>query len=115
MDTNEQLEKTLIILEKLANGINPIDDTILSIDNPINNVEITRALFFATSQLKELSKPSKKRKIFYIVESQLSKFEYDENGAYLTQIVHRLNNLIDIKQARRLSRPKMIGWLILVF
>ncbi len=112
MDKLEQLEKHINKLEKLANGINPIDDTILPLDSPINNVIVTRALFGVLEQLKSPYKSSAKRKYFYIEEDKLASYEFMPDGAYLSQIVEKLNNLIDENKVKRLSRIKMVNWLV---
>ncbi|MBR2870169.1 MAG: hypothetical protein IKB98_02145 [Clostridia bacterium] len=112
MEEKELLEKNLTILEKLANGINPIDDTLFPEDSPINNLEITRALYFALTKLKFANKTSSKKKSFYIEEDKLANFEFIQEGAYLSQIVEKLNQLIDDNKVRRLSRAKMVKWLV---
>ncbi len=112
MDKNEQFEKNLLILEKLANGINPIDDTPFPTDSPINNVDVTRAIFFALTQLKHPPKKTQKKKYFYIEEDALATFEFIPEGAYLTQLVEKLNSLIDVNRVKKLSRKKVIDWLI---
>ncbi len=112
MDKNEQLEKHLVILEKLSNGINPIDDTPFPIDSPINNVEIARALFFALSQLKSSSKTPARKKYFCIDENKLANYEFLPDGAYLSQIIEKLNDLIDEDKMKKLSRKKMVNWLV---
>lgn len=112
MEQHTLLEKTITILEKLANGVNPVDNTTLPIDNPINNVEITRALFFALTKLKSEPKSYSKKKHFYIEDDKLSNYEFVQNGAYLSQIVDNLNQLIDLDKMRKLSRTKMVKWLV---
>ena len=77
MVTNELVEKNMQILEKLANGINPIDDSILPADSIINNVEISRALFFALSELnsaKNSTSTKTAKKNFYVDPKLLENF-----------------------------------------
>ena len=112
MDKIEQLEQHITVLEKLANGINPIDDTLLPPDSLINNVKITRALFCVLEQLKANPKTNAKKKYFFIEEHKLETFEYMPDGAYLSQIVEKLNNLVDENKVKKLSRTKMVKWLI---
>ena len=115
MVTNELVEKNMQILEKLANGINPIDDSILPADSIINNVEISRALFFALSELnsaKNSTSTKTAKKNFYVDPKLLENFEFVEEGTYLTKIVEQLNTFVDTNTTRRLSRAKMVRWLI---
>ncbi len=112
MEQKEIIEKHLIILEELANGINPIDNTPFPEDSPINNVKISRALYFALTNLKNEIKTSSKKKYFHIEDENLTKYEFMQDGAYLSQIVENLNKLIDDNQVKKLSRNKMVKWLI---
>lgn len=112
MDKNEIFEKHFLVLEKLANGINPIDDSTLPTDSLINNVEVARALYFALSQLKTPTKTSVKKKNFYIEPDRLAEFEFLPEGAFLGNLIANLNKLIDIDQVKPLSRRIMVEWLV---
>ena len=112
MEPNAILEKNLEIIEKLANGMNPVDDTMLPEDSPINNIDVTRALYFALTSLKTEKKKASRRKDFYIEEDKLANFEFVQDGAYLSQIVEKLNQLIDVNKVKMLSRSKMVRWLV---
>lgn len=114
MEQNEIKEKYLKILEKLANGINPIDNTALPDDSPINNIEISRALYFALTNIKYETKTPLKKKYFYIEEDKLANYEFLQDGAYLSQIIENLNKLIDETKVRKLSRTKMVKWLVYI-
>jgi len=46
-------QKALEVIEALANGIDPTTGEVFSDDSPFQNVQVTRALFFALKELKE--------------------------------------------------------------
>ena len=41
----EKIERAKIYMDKLANGINPIDDSIIPDEDIINNVRLSRCFF----------------------------------------------------------------------
>ena len=52
-------QKTKVAIEwikKLANGINPIDGSVLSDKDVVNNVHISRCLFYVAELLEEVGK-----------------------------------------------------------
>lgn len=63
--TMDQNKVTVAIdwITKLANGINPIDGSILPDSDIVNNVHISRCLFFVSNLLEEMGrkKPSQQK------------------------------------------------------
>jgi hypothetical protein len=47
----EKLVTAKVWIEKLANGINPLNDELVKEDDLINNVHISRCLFYVTELL----------------------------------------------------------------
>ena len=47
----EKLATAKVWIEKLANGINPLNDELVKEDDLINNVHISRCLFYVTELL----------------------------------------------------------------
>ncbi len=50
----EKIEYAKSFIDKLANGINPIDDSQIKEDDMINNVRISRCLFFVSDVLRQV-------------------------------------------------------------
>ena len=44
----EKIERAKTYMDKLANGINPIDDTMAPDEDIINNVRLSRCFFFVS-------------------------------------------------------------------
>lgn len=54
MNENEILLKAKSYLDKLANGINPITNELASENDTINNIHISRCLFYVSDVLRNL-------------------------------------------------------------
>lgn len=68
----EKMQRAKMYIDKLANGINPIDDKQVSDEDAINNVRISRCLFYVSDILEQVISrknkkiKSKKRAVFFI-------------------------------------------------
>ena len=51
----EKLNSAKAWIEKLANGINPLNDELVKDDDLINNVHISRCLFYVSELLGEIN------------------------------------------------------------
>lgn len=54
LNENEILLKAKSYLDKLANGINPINNELASENDTINNIHISRCLFYVSDVLRNL-------------------------------------------------------------
>lgn len=54
LNENEKLLKAKSYLDKLANGINPITNELASEYDTINNIHISRCLFYVSDVLRNL-------------------------------------------------------------
>lgn len=59
-------------IKKLANGINPIDGSVLPDTDIVNNVHVSRCLFFVSDLLEEMGKKKTSQQKQYESEFQLS-------------------------------------------
>lgn len=50
----EKIERAKMYMDKLANGINPIDGTMAPDDDLINNVRLSRCFFFVSDVLRQV-------------------------------------------------------------
>ena len=66
----KKLVTAKVWIEKLANGINPLSDELVKEDDIINNVHISRCLFYVTELLDEIKAGTvverKGRKTFFL-------------------------------------------------
>ena len=100
-------------IEKMANGINPLNNEKIKEDELINNVRISRCLFYVNTILKEVIANNKtKTKSFYLTKEQLSKYEYTNFPISITQILKKINALITDSAMSKLKINELINWLL---
>ncbi len=114
----EKIAYAKSFIDKLANGINPIDDTPVKDDDVINNVRLSRCLFYVSDILRQLvenggiNKPSKHLVPFAISEEQLLKFSYSDSPISVSEIARRINALIDVNVMKKLNYKDLTNWLV---
>ena len=50
----ELLERAKMYMDKLANGINPLDDTFIPENDIVNNVRLSRCFFYVSDVLRQV-------------------------------------------------------------
>ena len=117
----EKIEYAKSFIDKLANGINPLDDTPIPEGDIANNVRLSRCFFYVSSILqKEIERESKKEKRerksqradFSITYEQLQNFEYSSKPISATVLAKKINQLVEGEKMRKLSYRQIIGWLL---
>ena len=105
-------------LDKLANGINPLTDGVLPETDVVNQVRISRCLFFVSDVLRQvidqggLRRTPKAVKIpFELSAEQVSRFQLFERPAYISAITERINSLSENENMRRLSHRSIMTFL----
>ena len=84
----EKIERAKMYIDKLANGINPIDDSMAPDEDIINNVRLSRCFFFVSDILRQVienggthpivtDKKSRKLPLEISFEKR-QQFDYDE-------------------------------------
>ena len=120
MTEAEIMERAREYIFKMANGINPLNDEEIKEDDFINNVRISRCLFYVAGVLervrkngiKDTPKPKPGREDFRVAPERLTEFEYSDRPIALTEFVNRLNELIDTETTRKLTYKVYATWLI---
>lgn len=119
----EKIQYTKSFIDKLANGINPLSDEPIPDNDLLNNVRVSRCMFYVSEILSnvcsELSAPIPQKKMrnsdkpcFSISNEKLLQFEYDENGMYVGDIARKLNSLVDLSLMQKLKVKSIFDWLI---
>lgn len=102
----EKMQRAKMYLEKLANGIDPLTERNIPEADLVNNVRISRCLFYVSDILRQvienggvIGKSSKVKKApkapFAISAQELRKFSFSENPIPVSEITRRINDLID--------------------
>ena len=119
----EKIAYAKSFIDKLANGINPLDDTQIPNDDIVNNVRLARCFFYVSSLLqKEIDREGRKvQKIkpekcpFAVTHEQLQQFEYSQYPISVSAMGRKINWLVreDIEEKRmeKFSYRKINYWL----
>ena len=116
----EKIEYAKTFIDKLANGINPLDDTLLPEGDIVNNVRLSRCFFYVSGILqkeieRERKKESNQKKILRplsITSEQLQNFEYCHAPVSATVMAKRINETVADDTMESLSYRHIIQWLM---
>ena len=115
----ETIARAQMYLEKLANGVNPLTGEEVGENDVVNNVRISRCLFYTSGILKQIVENKGKfkvempdRKPFAITPEQIARFEYAEYGLSITEFTKRINALIDTAYIKELKTKDITEWLV---
>ena len=117
-----ELEKIVYaksFIDKLADGINPVDDTPVPEGDVVNNVRLSRCFFYVPDILRQVienkgvCKTRKKKKLpFSITYEKLSKYQFSSYPISVTEIVKHINELVDTENMTALKYSDIVNYLI---
>lgn len=114
----EKIESAKAYVVKLANGINPIDDSPVADSDIVNNVRISRCLFYVSDILQQVidNKGVVKRTVvktlkesFSITQEQISLFHFSNEPITVSEIAKRINEVADLKENQSKLKPADIN------
>ncbi len=115
----ELLERAKMYIDSMAKGINPVTGEYADEEDVINEVKVSRCLYYVSDVLEEMTKIKKKalikrsdRVAFTLDIEQRSKFEIDPKGLSVSQIVDKLNSLTDELYVKKLKSTAITTWLV---
>lgn len=114
----EKIEYAKSFIDKLANGINPLDDTVIKEDDVVNNVRLSRCFFYVSDVLRQVIENggiNKKKNgwlKFELSADQILNFAYSESPIPISEIAKRLNSLITEENMRKISHRDLTNWLL---
>ncbi|MGM9791094.1 MAG: hypothetical protein ACI3Y4_01670 [Candidatus Cryptobacteroides sp.] len=112
---NDKIKTAKEWIQKMANGINPIDGSIIPSEDIVNNIHISRCLFYVADILDDVIKKSSKGRKDYELDFNLnaelkSKVKiFDKTG--IAVFVREINKVIP-DNMRPIRYSKIINWLI---
>lgn len=122
MNELEKIQYARYFIEKLANGINPIDGQNIPKSDTLNNIRISRCLFYVSDLLRQIvdnggihpdRSLSENQKVpFSISAEQLLMFPYSDAPIPVSEISRRINTLIDTEKMRRMTNKDITNWLL---
>ena len=115
----EKIKYAKSFIDKLANGINPIDDTLAPEQDIINNVRLSRCFFFVSDILRQVienggvKKLKKSEKLpFSINQKELESYKFSDNPICMSEMLKGINSLIDTNVMQKLTYADVCEWLI---
>ena len=115
----EKIAYAKSFIDKLANGINPLDDTPIPDDDITNNVRLSRCFFYVSDILRQVYenggviKPKRTPKIpFAVTLEQLEKFEYSADPIAVSEIAKRIYAMADNENMEKVSYRQINQWLL---
>ena len=113
----EKIAYTKSFIDKLANGINPIDDTPVREDDIVNNVRLSRCFFYVSDILQKIIDNGgiscgSGISPYILSADQLSKFAYSDIPITISDMADRINALMPNKFMPRITHRDISNWLI---
>ena len=118
----EKIAYAKSFIDKLANGVNPIDNSAIPDGDVVNNVRLSRCFFYVSSLLEQMineksheeNKKEKavKRVRFNPFEVPIEKFRFSDEPITLGEMHRRLDELVDLSKMRRIARSRIPIWLV---
>ena len=105
----ETLKRAKMYIDKLANGINPLDDSKVSDDDIVNNVRISRCFFYVSDVLRNViengaASPKKAKKVpFSLSFEDAQTFPFSDEGISVSVMAEMLNSLIDEESMKKIT------------
>lgn len=113
IDLNK-LDVSIEYIKRMAEGRNPINNVVLENDSVLNNPNVIRCFYFIEDVLKQVKEVdgkigNKKRKKVFPLD-HLKNYSYRRDLS-ITHFVDQINEELDGEQYKKLSYPKITGWL----
>lgn len=115
----ETMQRAKMYMEKLANGINPLDDSAIPDGDVVNNVRLSRCFFYVADVLGKVIdnggtvKGKKIKKVpFNISFEQIQKYPFSDEPIALSKIAERINELVAVEDMKKLSYKNIADWLV---
>lgn len=121
MTERKTLECAKMYMEKLANGINPIDGSTISDEDVVNNVRLSRCFFYVADVLRQVidnggivpQKKPKKEPFSLPIEKRKG-FAFSNVPITISELVKRINDLAADENMNKLTTPIVTDWLVSV-
>ena len=115
----ETLQRAKMYMEKLANGINPIDGSAIPDEDVVNNVRLSRCFFYVADVLRQVidnggTAPQKriKKEPFSLPVEKRKEYAFSDVPVTISGIVERINNLMQNENTVKLTTSVVLDWLV---
>jgi len=116
----EIMQRAKMYIDKMANGINPITNEYVSPNDTINNVRVSRCLFYVSDVLRQViendGKVSKERKRsnqdFYITDEQKNLLSVIKEYCTVSEIANSINEITKENNTKTMPAVWINDWLM---
>ena len=117
----EKIAYAKSFIDKLANGINPVDDTPIPEGDIANNVRLSRCFFYVSDILRQVienggtvaNQSAKVRKQeFSLTSSERARLLVSEKAVTVTEIANYLNGHINQEVTKKITGASINDWLM---
>lgn len=118
----EKIEYTKKFIDSLANGINPLDGKPIPDNDIMNNVRLSRCMFFVSDILRQIIEnggitppkktPGNKKNDFNLSIEKRELFAYSNVPIPISEITKRLNDLKEDDSMKNITHNMITPWLI---
>lgn len=118
MTEQEKIEYARTYIEKMANGVDPLTDREIPEGDLLNNVRISRCLFYVSSLLGQLAaqggpkSPKKPKLPFSLPHEARLEFRPAPQPLPISRVADNINSLIDTEKMEKLSYKLISDWLL---
>lgn len=113
----ESMRRAKMYIDRMANGVNPIDGAPVPDEDFLNDVRISRCLFYVSDILRQvienngvIGSHQTTRKEYTIPD--VRRFAFSETPITLSEVVRRLNDIIDLETYHKFNYKVIASWLI---
>ncbi len=109
-------------IRKMADGINPVTGEPAADDDMVNNIRITRCLYYVSDILKQVianggsvkkkTGGSGKKADFFITDEQRTSFTVFERSIYIKELADKLNELADVNNCKKFAAKWVTEYLV---
>ena len=120
----EKIAYAKTFIDKLANGINPIDDSTVPDGDVVNNVRLSRCFFYVSDILRRVidnggitpapavKEKKPKKQAYFLLPEQAAQFEYSDTPITATEIFNRIIAVGPKEGVRAIPKKKLTKWLL---
>lgn len=114
----EKMQRAKTYIDKLANGIDPLTDEAVKDDDIINNVKISRCLFYVSDILSDvIENGGEVSKVYFspllpfkITPEQISKVYISQEPVGISEFVKRIGDVLD-ENIKNIPATHVTAWL----
>lgn len=115
----ELLERAKLYMERLANGINPLDGSAIGEEEVVNNVRLSRCFFYVADVLRQVienggvaPQPKQSKGSFALPMEKRRAFAFSNEPIIISEIVKRFNDLAADENVTKLTATVLTDWLV---